>query len=67
MPEIEEIEIRCPNCGKLAMKALSVHGGEVKCVRCKKLYKVSVQAPIRDASDPVPFTDTPSNVEVLKE
>lgn len=35
------IEIRCPNCNQLLMKAEQCKG-EIKCVRCKKTIKINI-------------------------
>lgn len=69
---VEALEVRCPYCNKLAFKALSVHGGEVKCVRCKHLYPANVQATLTDVPTSSPeeaLTDVPdaSALEVLQE
>lgn len=35
------IEVRCPNCNQLLIKAEKCDG-EIKCIRCKKTIKIDI-------------------------
>ncbi len=35
------IEVRCPNCNQLLIKAEECKG-EIKCIRCKKTIKINI-------------------------
>lgn len=40
------IEIRCPNCNQLLLKA-DYCRGEIKCTRCKKTIKIDIDEKYR--------------------